>query len=78
VRLRANTPHVVVVTAETPNGTVLDTVFRDRVRDTATVHWTARGRQGARAPVGGFVIGILLIGLFPRKDRQRHAGYNSG
>ena len=61
VRLRANTPHVVVVTAETPNGTVLDTVFRERVRDTATVHWTARGRQGARAPVGGFVIGVSSL-----------------
>ncbi|HEX9631289.1 MAG TPA: hypothetical protein VGA02_02400 [Gemmatimonadales bacterium] len=61
VHLRTNTPHVVVVTAETTNGTVLDTVFRDRVRDTATVHWTARGRQGARAPVGGFVIGVSSL-----------------
>ena len=30
------------------------------------------------AHVGGFVIGILLIGLFPRKDRPRYAGYTSG
>jgi hypothetical protein len=61
VRLRANTPHVVVVTAETVNGTVLDTVFRDRVRDTATAHWSIAGRPGARAPVGGFVVGVSSL-----------------
>ena len=61
VRLRANTPHVVVVTAETVNGTVVDTVFRDRVRDTATAFWTATGRPGERAPVGGFVIGVSSL-----------------
>jgi len=61
VRLRANTPHVVVVTAETENGTVVDTVFRERVRDTATAFWTATGRPGERAPVGGFVIGVSSL-----------------
>jgi hypothetical protein len=61
VRLRANTPHVVVVTAETPTGAVLDTVFRERVRDTATAHWTATGRAGGRAPVGKFVIAVSSL-----------------
>jgi len=28
------------------------------------------------AHVGGFVIGMLLIGLFPRKDRQRYDDYS--
>ena len=34
------------------------------VRDTGGVAWWAH--------VGGFVIGILLIGLFPRRDRRRY------
>ena len=35
-----------------------------RVNDSGGVAWWAH--------VGGFVIGILLIGLFPRRDRQRY------
>lgn len=59
--IRTNTPHVVVVTVETVNGAVLDTVFRARVRDTTTVYWNAQGPPGARAPQGGFVIGVVSL-----------------
>lgn len=69
VRLRANTPHVVVVTAETPSGAVLDTVFRERIRDTATAFWTAAARPGQAAPVGGFVIGVSSLDT---RGRVRH------
>lgn len=61
VRVRANTPHVVAVTLEAVSGAVLDTVFRDRVRDSATVFWNARGPAGARAPVGGYVLGVASL-----------------
>jgi len=61
VRIRANTPHVVVVTLEAVNGTVLDTVYRNRVRDTATVYWNAQGRGGTRAPAGGFVLTVASL-----------------
>ena len=30
------------------------------------------------AHVGGFVIGILLVGLFPRRDRQGYGYYTRG
>lgn len=61
VRLRANTPHVVVVTVEAVNGVVLDTVFRERVRDRATAYWNASGAPGVRPPVGGFLLGIASL-----------------
>jgi hypothetical protein len=70
VRLRANTPHVVVVTAETVKGTVLDTVFRERVRDTATAFWTAAARPGRRAPVGDLVIGVSSLDGQGRVQRR--------
>ena len=70
VRLRVNTPHVVVVTAETVNGTVLDTVFRERVRDRATAYWDAAGAPGVRPPVGGFVIGIASLDARGRVSRR--------
>lgn len=70
VRLRVNTPHVVVVTAEAVNGTVLDTVFRDRVRDRATAHWDASGPPGVRPPVGGFVLGIASLDGRGRVSRR--------
>lgn len=61
VHIRTNTPHVVVVTLEAVNGTVLDTVHRNRVRDTATVYWNAQARGGARAPAGGFVLAVASL-----------------
>jgi hypothetical protein len=61
VRLRANTPHVVVVTVEAVNGVVLDTVFRERVRDRATAYWNASGAPGVRPPVGGFLLGVASL-----------------
>ena len=45
---------------------------------TAALATTSVGNSGGVAwwaHVGGFVIGILLIGLFPRKDRQRYDYY---
>ncbi len=44
------------------NGTA--SLAATNVRDSGGVAWWAH--------VGGFVIGILLIGLFPRRDRQRY------
>jgi membrane associated rhomboid family serine protease len=38
--------------------------------DTGGVAWWAH--------VGGFVIGMLLINLFPRKDRRRYEYYTRG
>ena len=70
VRLRVNTPHVVVVTAEAVNGTVLDTLFRERVRDRATAHWDASGPPGVRPPVGGFVLGIASLDGRGRVSRR--------
>jgi hypothetical protein len=61
VRLRTNTPHVVVVTAETINGDVMDTVFRKRVRDTATAYWAANPHPGERPPVGGYVLAVSSL-----------------
>jgi len=70
VQLRVNTPHVVVVTAEAVNGTVLDTIFRERVRDRATAHWDASGPPGVRPPVGGFVLGIASLDGRGRVSRR--------
>lgn len=61
VRMRANTPHVVVVTAEAVNGSAADTVFRERIRDTATAYWKATARPGGHAPVGDFVISVTSL-----------------
>lgn len=61
IHVRVNTPHVVAVTLESVNGAVLDTVFRDRVRDSTTVYWGARATAGGRAPVGGYVIGVTSL-----------------
>jgi hypothetical protein len=61
VNVRVNTPHVVVMTLETVNAVVLDTVFRGRVRDTTTVYWNARGRNDAQAPRGGFVLRVASL-----------------
>jgi hypothetical protein len=61
VSVRVNTPHVVVMTLEAVNGVVLDTVFRSRVRDTTTVYWNARARDGARPPAGGFVLSVASL-----------------
>jgi len=70
VRLRANTPHVVLITAETVNGDVVDTVFREKVRDTATAHWKAAPRAGQRAPVGNFVLGVSSLDAQGRVQRR--------
>jgi hypothetical protein len=70
VHLRVNTPHVVVVTAEAVDGTVLDTVFRERVRDRATAYWSASGPPGVRPPVGGFVLGIASLDARGRVSRR--------
>jgi hypothetical protein len=70
VRLRANTPHVVVVTAETADGEVVDTVFREKVRDTATAHWKAAARPGRRAPVGNFVLSVSSLDAQGRVQRR--------
>jgi hypothetical protein len=60
IRLRVNTPHVMVVTAEAVSGAVLDTIFRGRVRQATTVYWDASGPPGAR-PVGGFVVAVTSL-----------------
>jgi hypothetical protein len=70
VRVRANTPHVVVITAETENGAVLDTVFRERVRDTATAFWKATAQPGQRPPVGEFVIRVTSLDAQGRAYRR--------
>jgi hypothetical protein len=69
IHVRVNTPHVVTVTFESVNGAVLDTVFRDRVRDSTIVHWGARATDGGRAPVGGYVMGVTSL------DRRGRAGH---
>ena len=45
---------------------------------TAAMATTSASEGGVAwwAHVGGFVIGILLVGLFPRKDRQRYDNYS--
>ena len=53
VRVRVNTPHVIVFTAEGVNGQVLDTVFRGRVRTKTTVYWDASGPPHERPHAGG-------------------------
>jgi len=70
VHLRVNTAHVVVVTAEAVNGTVLDTVFRDRVRERATAYWNADGAPGVRPPVGGFVLAVASLDGRGRVSRR--------
>jgi hypothetical protein len=68
--VRVNTPHVVAVTIESVSGSVLDTLFRDRVRDSTTVYWNARGRAGTRAPVGGYVVGVASLDGRGRVSRR--------
>ena len=41
----------------------------------ASTSATSAGGVAWWAHVGGFVIGMVLIGLFPRKDRQRYDYY---
>jgi membrane associated rhomboid family serine protease len=45
---------------------------------TASLSTMTAGQGGVAwwAHVGGFVIGLLLVGLFPRKDRQRYVDYS--
>ena len=66
VRLDANTPHVVVMTFESVSGDVIDTVYRGKVTNTATVFWNAKGPTAAPRPVGGFVLGVASL------DRREH------
>jgi hypothetical protein len=65
IRLDANTPHVVVVTAEAVHGEVLDTVARARVTDTATIRWSAQG-----APAGGMILGVSSLDPRGRVSRR--------
>jgi membrane associated rhomboid family serine protease len=45
---------------------------------TASLAMTTASQGGVAwwAHVGGFVVGMLLIGLFPRKDRPRYGQYS--
>jgi hypothetical protein len=65
IRLQANTPHVVVVTAEAVRGEVLDTIARANVADTATVRWSAQ-----RAPAGGLILGVSSLDQRGRVSRR--------
>lgn len=65
IRLEANTPHVVVVTAEAVRGEVLDTIARAKVADTATIRWNAQG-----APAGGLILGISSLDQRGRVSRR--------
>lgn len=69
VRIRVNTPHVVVVTAEAVNGAVLDSVFRGRVGERTTVYWDAEGPPGQRPPTGGFVLRVSSLDRRGRVSR---------
>lgn len=61
VSLDPNTPHVVVVTFESVNREVIDTVFHDRVTKPTVVRWNARGGPRAPRPVGGYVLGVSSL-----------------
>jgi hypothetical protein len=65
IHLEANTPHVVVVTAEAVRGEVLDTIARASVDDTATVRWSAH-----HAPAGGLILGVSSLDQRGRVSRR--------
>jgi membrane associated rhomboid family serine protease len=52
--------------------------FMQFLNGTATLAMTTASQGGVAwwAHVGGFVIGMFLIGLFPRKDRPRYGYYS--
>jgi hypothetical protein len=60
VSLYPSARHVVVVTAETVVGEVLDTIHNGPVADSLIVRWTGRGR-GRTPATGGLVLGVTSV-----------------